>query len=101
MAYEMGVSSMDDFLKRQTFAASPAEPGVSLIGLDEVIECRNDPMAYRTIMGRPAAGKALASALKNEQLLPRGIPTLLKRNQSLGDEATVVTREGLVGRSRT
>ena len=45
--------------------------------------------------------KVLASALKNEQFLPRGIPTLLKRNQSLGDEATVVTREGLVGRSRT
>jgi hypothetical protein len=95
---------MDDFLKRQTFAASPAEPGISLIGLDEVIECRNDPMAYRTIMGPPTAGgalKALASALKNEQFLPRGIPTLLKRNQSLGDEATVVTREGLVGRART
>jgi len=47
---------MDDFLKRQTFAASPPEPGVSLIGLDEVIECRNDPMAYRTIMGPPTAG---------------------------------------------
>jgi hypothetical protein len=53
----------------------------------------------------PAGGwgalKALASALKKEQLLPRGIPALLKQNQSLGDEATVVTREGLVGRPRT
>jgi hypothetical protein len=47
---------MDDLRKRQTFAASPAEPGASLIGPDEVIECRNDPMAYRTIMGPPAGG---------------------------------------------
>ena len=27
VAHESGVSSMDDCLKRQTFAASPAEPG--------------------------------------------------------------------------
>ena len=48
----------------------------------------------------PAGGwgalKALAWALKKEQLLPRGNPTLLKQNQSLDDEATVVTREGAI-----
>ena len=47
MAHEVGVSSIDDCVKRQTFAASPAEPGASLIGPDEVIEWRNDPIAYR------------------------------------------------------